>query len=67
MMIGGVMGVADFQCRQVLGDRYHRVDRYLHNAVKMDSTKPETLQYLVAQAKAVSITNTVNWLTAVKW
>lgn len=67
MMIGGVMGVADFQCRQVLGDHYHRVDRYLDRSVKMDSTKSEILTYLVAEAKAVSINGALSWLNTVRW
>ena len=25
IMMDGVMGVADYQCRQILGDRYHRL------------------------------------------
>ena len=26
LMVSGVMGVADFQCEQILGPRYHRLD-----------------------------------------
>ena len=33
MMISGVMGVADFQCRQLLGDRYFRLDHVFADGI----------------------------------
>jgi patatin-like phospholipase/acyl hydrolase len=62
MMIGGVMGVADYQCERLLRDRYLRIDRYFDQPVQMDNVKPENLAYLKAQATGVSPARTVHWL-----
>lgn len=62
IMISGVMGVAHFQCKQILGDRYRRLDRTFDRIVNLDDTKPETLQYLKDQADLVAIDSVVQWL-----
>ncbi len=53
IMISGVMGVADFQCRQILDERYRRLDRLFDRAVNMDDVRPKTLAYLVDEADAM--------------
>ncbi len=53
IMISGVMGVADFQCRQILDERYRRMDRLFDRAVNMDDVRPKTLKYLVDEADAL--------------
>jgi patatin-like phospholipase/acyl hydrolase len=53
IMISGVMGVADFQARQILDDRYLRLDRLFDRAVNMDDTRADTLKYLVDEADAL--------------
>jgi patatin-like phospholipase/acyl hydrolase len=37
IMLGGVAGVADFQCRQILGTRYLRVDPILPEDIGLDA------------------------------
>ena len=62
IMISGVMGVAHFQCRQILGDRYQRVDRVFDRPVDLDDVRPATLAYLRQQADAVDLAPTLAWL-----
>jgi len=53
IMISGVMGVADFQARQILDQRYRRLDRLFDRAVNMDDTREKTLKYLIDEADAL--------------
>jgi patatin-like phospholipase/acyl hydrolase len=66
IMISGVMGVAHFQCKQILGDRYRRLDRVLDRAVQLDDVRPKTLEYLKQEADAIDLTGLVQWLRQ-KW
>lgn len=67
MMISGVMGVADFQCRQLLGDRYFRLDHVFASGIDIDDTREATLEYLVATAEQVDLRRTVRWLQSNRW
>lgn len=62
IMISGVMGVAHFQCKQILDDRYRRVDRTFDRPVNLDDTRPETITYLQQQAAMVNLAPVVAWL-----
>lgn len=67
LMIGGTMGVADFQCRQILAERYCRLDRIFNRAVDLDDAREATLRYLVAEAQAAPLEPTLAWLEAQGW
>jgi uncharacterized protein len=60
IMIEGVMGVADFQCQQLLRDRYRRVNGSLPRDVPLDDVKH--LDEMVEWAEAVPIGATVEWI-----
>jgi hypothetical protein len=60
ILIEGVMGVADFQCEQLLRDRYRRVNSRLPRDLALDDV--DHLDELVAWAEAVPIDATVAWL-----
>jgi patatin-like phospholipase/acyl hydrolase len=62
IMISGVMGVADFQARQLLGNRYRRIDKLFDRPVQMDDAKKTTLQYLQEQAKTTNLAGVIKWL-----
>jgi patatin-like phospholipase/acyl hydrolase len=36
LMLDGLMGVADYQCKRLLGDRYHRLDTQLKTRIDLD-------------------------------
>lgn len=60
MMLDGGGNLADYQCRQVLGPRYHRVNPPLHKKVEMDDVK-ET-EFLLHVADQVNLDETAAWL-----
>ncbi len=69
LMIDGNMGVADFQCRQLLGERYHRLDMVLPQRIKMDDpSKVRVIKEYAARLSFVKKTNSnryslVTWMT----
>ena len=67
LMISGVMGVADYQCRQLLRERYQRLNPYLLRGVDMDDASEATLDFLVAAAEEVDLAPELEWLEAVGW
>lgn len=60
LMIDGSMGVSDYECRQFLGSRYHRIGPYLRRAVPLDDAKQ--IGYLVEEANHVDLDPTVAWI-----
>lgn len=62
IMINGVMGVADFQCKQILDNRYHRVDHVMERTVNLNDARSSTLQYLTNEANSVNLAPTLSWL-----
>lgn len=67
LMMSGVMGVAHYQCRRLLGDRYFRVDTYFDRGVNMDDPRPKTLSYLEDQAGKLDLDAVLDWLETNKW
>jgi patatin-like phospholipase/acyl hydrolase len=68
MMISGVAGVADFQCRQLIGpDRYQRLDPILDRGVDLDDHRPRTLDYLIQSANQTHLDPTVDFLQRNDW
>jgi uncharacterized protein len=60
LMIDGAMGVADYQCRQILGGHYHRLSRFLEAAIPLDAY--DKVDALLRQADQTDIADTVAWL-----
>jgi hypothetical protein len=60
LMLDGVSGVADFQCRQLLGKRYHRVSPVLENTIDLDNYR--MVQELVDVGSQVDLSKTEHWL-----
>jgi len=67
MMISGVMGVADFQSRQLLGDRYFRLDHLFDRGVAVDDKREATLNFLVETAEQVDLRPVERWLETHRW
>lgn len=62
LMINGMMGVADHQCRLLLGDRYRRVDEFLPEPFRMDEKRPGRLEWLIDRAREVDLSGIEAWL-----
>jgi patatin-like phospholipase/acyl hydrolase len=60
ILFEGVMGVADYQCRQLLGARYHRLSPLLPRDLALDDVKH--LDELAGWAMREDIAPTVAWI-----
>jgi uncharacterized protein len=62
IMLDGVSGIADYQCRQILRERYRRIAPVfpLGTAVKMDAVA--LVPYMTAFAESVDLTDSAAWL-----
>lgn len=62
MMIEGMMGVADYECARLLGDKYFRLGPVLPAPVPLDCA--DKIPSLIAYAQDVDIAEAVRWLKA---
>lgn len=60
LMLEGGMDVVDYQCRQILGDAYHRLGCVMSEAIPLD--RYERVGDLIAIADAVDLDTTLRWL-----
>ncbi|MCG8351111.1 MAG: patatin-like phospholipase family protein [Chloroflexales bacterium] len=65
LMLDGTAGIADYQCRQILGSRYHRLAPIfpVGTTVPMDDIKK--IPYMIEFAAALPINDTLAWLKQV--
>lgn len=61
LLIDGVMGVAEFQCRRILGRRYFRLQPLLPKPFALDDAAAVT--DLIEYAEQVNISGAVAWLS----
>jgi patatin-like phospholipase/acyl hydrolase len=64
LMLDGSVGIADYQCRQLLGDRYHRLAPKFPPDVAIGSDDVERIPDLVGLATALNLQPTLDWLGA---
>jgi hypothetical protein len=64
-MLDGTAGIADYQCGQILGDRYHRLAPVfpVGTTVPMDDVKK--IPYMIEFADSLPIDETIKWLKQV--
>jgi patatin-like phospholipase/acyl hydrolase len=60
IMLEGSSGLADYQCSQVLGDQYHRINPALPKPIEMDQIR--SIPDLLAAADATDLNATIAWL-----
>ena len=60
MMIGGMMGVADYECSRLLRKKYFRLAPVLPEPVALDAV--DKIPELIADANKVDLTASVKWL-----
>lgn len=65
LMLDGITGIADYQCKQILGERYHRLEPVFPpgTIVRMDDVSK--ISYMVEFAIGWNIDETVQWLNEV--
>jgi patatin-like phospholipase/acyl hydrolase len=59
IMLGGAAGLADFQCRQILARRYHRLDPVLPEEIGLDAV--DRIAQLEELAATANIAGAVTW------
>jgi hypothetical protein len=60
--VDGVAGIADFQCRQLLRDAYHRMAPVFDPGVNVPLDAARRIPELVDFAGAVDLDSTIDWL-----
>ena len=65
LMLEGVNGIADYQCRQILGDdRYFRLAPTFPPDKSIDQDDVDEIPYMVEFAEQLDITAAADWLRA---
>ncbi len=63
LMLDGVAGIADYQCRQILGDSYHRLAPVFPAGVTVPMDEIDKIPYMIEFAETLPIDATIDWLT----
>jgi patatin-like phospholipase/acyl hydrolase len=63
LMLDGTAGIADYQCRQILDARYHRLAPVFPPGITVPLDDVKKIDYLIEFAQSVSIESTIAWLT----
>jgi uncharacterized protein len=62
ILLDGVSGIADFQCRKLLRDSYHRLAPTFPPGIQIDMDAIERIPQMLEFAEKVDLTDTVNWI-----
>lgn len=60
LLTAGSMGVAEYQCEQLLGNRFHRITTVLEERVPMDAVG--RVDELIEIADGINLSGTMRWL-----
>jgi len=67
IMMDGSVGVADFQCKQLLGSRYQRLAPVFPAGISIGMDEVARIVDLLTFAQAVDINDTIAWLQRNDW
>jgi len=62
LMLDGLSGIADYQCKQILSERYHRLAPVFPEGLKIDMDAVDKIEDMIQFANGVSIDQTVRWI-----
>ncbi len=62
LMLDGTAGIADYQCRQILGSRYHRLAPVFPVGVTVPMDDVSKIPYMTEFAETLTIDDTITWL-----
>ncbi len=60
LLTAGSMGVAEYQCEQLLGSRFHRITKVLEDRIPMDAVG--RVDELIEIADGINLSGTMRWL-----
>ena len=64
LMMDGVNGIADFQCKQILGDHYHRLAPKFPPGVSIALDDVDRVADMIKFAGSINLHSTVSWMKA---
>ena len=64
LMLDGVSGIADYQCGQMLRDRYHRLAPVFRPDVSIPMDGVKKMDYMVEFADKLRLHKTTDWMKA---
>jgi patatin-like phospholipase/acyl hydrolase len=62
LMLDGTAGIADYQCKQMLGERYHRLAPVFPAGTTVPMDAVDKIPYMIEFAEALPIDRTIEWL-----
>ena len=62
LMLDGVAGIADYQCKQMLRDRYHRLAPVFPPGVSIPMDGVEKMDDMIAFADGLKLQKTIDWI-----
>jgi hypothetical protein len=62
LMLDGTVGIADYECRQILDVRYHRLAPVFPPGITVNMDDVKKIDYLIQFAESVPIESTITWL-----
>ncbi len=62
LMLDGTAGIADYQCRQLLGERYHRLAPIFPQGISIPMDGVEKVPYMIEFADGVDLTEIIKWI-----
>ena len=62
IMLDGVSGIADYQCRQMLGKNYHRLAPVFPPKVSIPMDAVKKIPYMIDFANSLDLEPTIHWL-----
>lgn len=62
LMLDGVSGIADYQCRQMLRDHYHRLAPVFPPDVSIPMDGVKKIPYMIDFAEGLKLSQTVDWM-----
>jgi patatin-like phospholipase/acyl hydrolase len=63
LMLDGTAGIADYQCRQLLSSRYHRLGPVFEPGVSIPMDGVKKIPYMIEFAETWPLEETTDWLT----
>ncbi len=64
LMLDGISGIADYQCKQILQDRYHRLAPIFPPGVSIPMDGVKRIPDMIKFAEDVDLASTIDWLNA---
>ncbi|MBI5216184.1 MAG: hypothetical protein HY960_10570 [Ignavibacteriae bacterium] len=62
LMLDGINGIADYQCKQILSERYHRLAPVFPEGSKYDMDAVDKIDEMIAFAESVDMRGVVEWV-----